>query len=60
MARPLSQSLEEYVVEWHLVYRNKELFTNLAPEKAPPGSCEVKADATGVNIFLEVRKPANA
>ncbi|QIF01569.1 class I SAM-dependent methyltransferase [Roseimicrobium sp. ORNL1] len=49
----------EYVVEWHLVYRNKQQFLRLAPESAPPGSCSVSSDTTGVNIFLEVRKPEN-
>ncbi|RBP44400.1 extracellular factor (EF) 3-hydroxypalmitic acid methyl ester biosynthesis protein [Roseimicrobium gellanilyticum] len=49
----------EYVVEWHLVYRNKQQFLRLAPESAPPGSCSVSSDSTGVNIFLEVRKPEN-
>ena len=50
----------EYVVDWHLVYRDKEQFAKLAPEDAPPGSFVVKADPTGVNIYLEVRKPAHA
>jgi extracellular factor (EF) 3-hydroxypalmitic acid methyl ester biosynthesis protein len=50
----------EYVVDWHLVYRDKEQFAKLAPDRAPPGSAQVKADATGVNIFLEVRKPNHA
>lgn len=54
-----SRNWMEYVLEWHLVYRNKEQFSKLAPEKAPPGTCEVKYDETGVNIFLEVRKPLN-
>lgn len=49
----------EYVVEWHLVYRNKQQFLRLAPESAPPGNCSVSSDTTGVNIFLEVRKPEN-
>ncbi|WP_395741770.1 SAM-dependent methyltransferase [Prosthecobacter sp.] len=53
-----SRNWMEYVLEWHLVYRNKEQFAKIAPDKAPPGSVEVKADETGVNIFLEVRKPA--
>ena len=54
-----SRNWMEYVLEWHLVYRNKEIFRKLAPEKAPPECYEVRADETGVNIFLEVRKPAN-
>jgi extracellular factor (EF) 3-hydroxypalmitic acid methyl ester biosynthesis protein len=49
----------EYVVEWHLVYRNKQQFLRLVPESAPPGNCSVSSDSTGVNIFLEVRKPEN-
>ena len=53
-----SRNWMEYVLEWHLVYRDKEQFTKIAPDKAPPGSVDVKADQTGVNIFLEVRKPA--
>ncbi len=53
-----SRSWMEYVLEWHLVYRNKEQFAKIAPDKAPPEAIEVKADVTGVNIFLEVRKPA--
>lgn len=53
-----SRNWMEYVLEWHLVYRDKEQFAKIAPDKAPPGSIEVKSDETGVNIFLEVRKPA--
>jgi len=53
-----SRNWMEYVLEWHLVYRDKEQFAKIAPDKALPGSVEVKADKTGVNIFLEVRKPA--
>ncbi len=48
----------EYLAEWHLVYRDEEQFLKLAPERAPKGAATVKADPTGVNIFLEVRKPA--
>ena len=44
----------------HLVYRDEEQFLKLAPDRAPPGSVVVKPDATGVNIFLEVRKPLDA
>lgn len=49
----------EYFMEWHLVYRNSAQLAALAPDNAPPGSFTVKADATGVNIFIEVRKPEN-
>ncbi|MDZ4404532.1 class I SAM-dependent methyltransferase [Prosthecobacter sp.] len=49
----------EYLADWHLVYRNEEQFLKLAPDRAPPDAVTIKADPTGVNIFLEVRKPAN-
>lgn len=52
-----SKNWMEYVLEWHLVYRDQHQFAKLAPEQAPPGSFMVRADETGVNIFLEVRKP---
>lgn len=47
----------EYVMEWHLIYRNAEQFTNLAPAKAPSDAVSVHSDESGVNIFLEIRKP---
>lgn len=55
-----SRNWMEYVVDWHLVYRDKEQFLKLAPEKALPSDCQMKADPTGVNIYLEVRKPDHA
>lgn len=55
-----SRNWMEYVVDWHLVYRSQEGFLKLAPDKADPAACTVKADPTGVNIYLEVRKPDNA
>jgi len=47
----------EYVLEWHLVYRNRKQLESLNPDAAPPGSFAVKTDTTGVNVFIEVRKP---
>jgi extracellular factor (EF) 3-hydroxypalmitic acid methyl ester biosynthesis protein len=48
----------EYLAEWHLVYRNEEQFLQIAPSSAPAENIRVIADPTGVNIFLEVRKPS--
>jgi extracellular factor (EF) 3-hydroxypalmitic acid methyl ester biosynthesis protein len=45
------------ILEWHLVYRNGEQFRRLQPDGASPDEVNVIADITGVNIFLEVRKP---
>lgn len=47
----------EYLAEWHLVYRDEEQFLKLAPSAADPATVRVVPDSTGVNIFLEVRKP---
>lgn len=57
-SNPARQQME-YFMEWHLVYRNSSQLAALAPDNAPPGSFTVNSDVTGVNIFLEVRKPAN-
>lgn len=53
-----SRNWMEYVTEWHLVYRNRDELRALTPDEAPPESCTVLAEDLGVNIFLEVRKPA--
>jgi len=52
-----SRHTMEYVLEWHLIYRNSADFTRLVPEQAPPGTYTVRSDPTGVNIYLECRKP---
>ncbi len=50
----------ECFLEWHLVYRNSTDILRLKPTAAPDGECRVLTDATGVNVFLEIRKPHNA
>ncbi len=47
----------DHVMAWHLIYRNVPQFADLRPGGSSPEDCVVKADATGVNLFLEVRKP---
>ncbi|MDP2606711.1 MAG: class I SAM-dependent methyltransferase [Deltaproteobacteria bacterium] len=47
----------EYLLEWHLIYRNPMQLRALIPDRAPRGSASIKSDETGVNIYLEVRKP---
>lgn len=53
---PFIKTMESFM-EWHLIYRSQEQMLTLKPAAAPEGSAEIKADDTGVNIFLEVRKP---
>jgi extracellular factor (EF) 3-hydroxypalmitic acid methyl ester biosynthesis protein len=51
------QNIMEYMFEWFLIYRNGQELAQLAPAQASPDDCVVVADATGCNVFLEVRKP---
>ena len=46
----------EYLLEWHLVYRNKEEMMNLIPSTSNPEESRIVADETGVNLFLEIEK----
>ncbi len=52
-----SRNWMEYVVDWHLVYRDSATLASLKPDRAPDAAFEVKAEELGVNIFIEVRKP---
>lgn len=44
----------EHLLEWHLLYRNEQQMLELSPDRS---HSEVFTDATGVNVFLEVRRP---
>lgn len=52
-----SRGTMEYLMDWHLIYRSAEQFRELAPAEVAPENCRVLADATGVNIFMEIKKP---
>ena len=58
-SRPFRYSME-YILDWHLVYRNGDAFARLAPDAAPAESIKIIAEDTGVNVFMEVRKPGHA
>ena len=47
----------DFFLEWHLVHRNRAQLEHLRPDLAPEGSFREKQEFTGVNIFIEVRKP---
>jgi extracellular factor (EF) 3-hydroxypalmitic acid methyl ester biosynthesis protein len=51
------QNLMEYLMEWFLIYRDSRKLASLAPKQASPDDCVIRAEPTGANIFLEVRKP---
>ena len=57
-SKPFRHSME-LILEWHLICRNHTQFAALNPEKAGPGQFTVTHEQTGVNVFIEVRKPEN-
>jgi len=52
------RAMLEFLLDWHLIYRGPEQLWRWRPESAPEDQCAVVADPTGVNLFLEVRRPA--
>lgn len=58
-ANPRTPTMD-HVMEWHLIYRDCRSMIGVRPERASEGDCVLKADTTGVNIFMEVRKPEHA
>lgn len=52
-----SRNTMEYLLEWHLTYRSENRLETLIPDEAPPGSAEIGSDETGINLYLQVRKP---
>jgi extracellular factor (EF) 3-hydroxypalmitic acid methyl ester biosynthesis protein len=55
-SNPLRHGME-HLLDWHLNYRRAGDFIKLAPSRAARDSVRVIADDTGVNLFMEVRKP---
>ncbi len=55
-AKPFRHSMD-YILEWHLICRSPEEMKRLVPTGKPPPQWRIEADSTGVNLFLEVRKP---
>ena len=49
-----------YIMDWHLIYRNSLQLTSLRPEFLNGVEDNVVADPTGVNIHYAVRKPQHA
>jgi extracellular factor (EF) 3-hydroxypalmitic acid methyl ester biosynthesis protein len=55
-ANPIRHWLGD-VLDWHLIYRDAADMKALKPDRAGADEATVCADYTGVNLFLEVRKP---
>jgi extracellular factor (EF) 3-hydroxypalmitic acid methyl ester biosynthesis protein len=58
-SNPLRNGMD-HLLDWHLIYRTGPELEKLRPSKADREVCRVSSDTTGVNVFLEVRKPAHA
>ena len=56
-SKPFRHSMD-YLLDWHLIYRNRAQMELLIPTTSKVASATVVADPTAVNLFLEVRKPA--
>lgn len=54
------RNMMEFMLDWHLIYRNTAQAQSLMPEAAHPEDCSVLRDVTGVNVFMEARKPSYA
>ena len=57
-SNPLRYGME-HLLDWHLIYRREQDLRALCPAQADEDFVSVRTDATGVNLFLEVRKPAH-
>ncbi|HVU08574.1 MAG TPA: hypothetical protein VHG89_08550 [Verrucomicrobiae bacterium] len=55
-ANPSTNTME-HVLDWHLIYRNEKDIRAISPSLASEDDVRVHADDTGVNLFLEIRKP---
>jgi extracellular factor (EF) 3-hydroxypalmitic acid methyl ester biosynthesis protein len=49
----------EFVLDWHLIYRNTRRAAALVPDRAPRDEQHIFSDPTAVNLFIEARKPTN-
>ncbi|MFQ5580199.1 MAG: hypothetical protein ACE5FZ_06270 [Nitrospiria bacterium] len=52
-----ARNIMELILEWHLIYRDANQLDSLVPDAVPFGSSCIKADPTGVNLLMEIRKP---
>lgn len=58
-SNPLRHGME-HLLDWHLIYRTAAQLGALKPQGADADSVCVRCDDTGVNVFIEVRKPGHA
>jgi extracellular factor (EF) 3-hydroxypalmitic acid methyl ester biosynthesis protein len=54
---PLRHGMD-HLLDWPLEYRDGPQMLKLKPETVAPEDVRVWSDVTGVNVFMEIRKPA--
>jgi extracellular factor (EF) 3-hydroxypalmitic acid methyl ester biosynthesis protein len=47
----------ECFLEWNLIYRDNRALRAVAPRQADESGIAIKRDPSGVNVFIEIRKP---
>jgi extracellular factor (EF) 3-hydroxypalmitic acid methyl ester biosynthesis protein len=47
----------DFIMEWHLIYRTAPRLMDTRPQQSSIEDCTVGSDLSGVNIYLEARKP---
>src|SRR5581483_9834572 len=57
-ANPMRNGME-HLLDWNLIYRTAHEMRIIKPQSATDDNSAVYSDSTGVNVFLEVRKPAH-
>jgi extracellular factor (EF) 3-hydroxypalmitic acid methyl ester biosynthesis protein len=58
-SKPFRHMLE-FVLDWHLIYRDRKQAASLLPESLGSVDARFTCEDTGVNIFMEIRKPRHA
>lgn len=58
-SKPFRHSME-LILEWHLICRSAAQMKSLIPDRASPETYSISSEPTGVNVFIEVRKPDRA
>jgi extracellular factor (EF) 3-hydroxypalmitic acid methyl ester biosynthesis protein len=53
--RPFRHMME-FLLDWHLVYRDRPQMAGLVPCGVSDENWRINSDATGVNLFLEIRR----
>ncbi|HSU55749.1 MAG TPA: class I SAM-dependent methyltransferase, partial [Candidatus Dormibacteraeota bacterium] len=58
-SNPMRKGME-HLLDWHLIYRTAPQLLSLKPRQVSDDAARSFSDHTGVNVFLELRKPAHA